>query len=260
MTRRDGSPLDVASPYEAHLQVRYYRETAEEPRVPFVERIVFEDEHLLVADKPPFLPVTPSGSFVRECLLGRLTTRRDEPDLAPVHRLDRATSGLVIFSKRREDRGAYARRFAQGCVVKIYEAIAEIGADRHAERWTVESRIIPGSPFFRMREDPNAAEPNSRTEIERLEVRTVGHVDHGRFRLRPQTGKKHQLRVHMASSGLGILGDRFYPELLPEATDDFEAPLHLVATELRFDDPVTGVARHFISSYDVRSLPLPSDG
>lgn len=249
VTREDGTPLDPSSPYEAHLQVRYFREVEREPVIPFAERVVFEDEHLVVADKPPFLPTTPGGAFVRECLLGRLTARFGS-DLAPVHRLDRATSGLVVFSRRPAERGAYGDLFARGRVEKTYEALSRLDSDESRRRWTVENRMVPGDPFFRMAVDPDpAAEPNSRTEIERLEA--------GRFRLRPVTGKKHQLRVHMASLGLGILHDRLYPELLPEAPDDFGRPLHLVATELRFDDPFTGMRRVFRSGYDVLSLPSP---
>lgn len=249
VTRGDGAVLDASSPYAAHLQVRYFREVAGEPTIPFAERVVFEDDHLVVADKPPFLPVTPGGAFVRECLLGRLTTRFGS-DLAPVHRLDRATSGLVVFSRRPDERGAYGELFARGHIERIYEAISEgistVEPDSTQRSWVVENRIVPGEPFFRMRIDPDpSAVPNSRTEIEQIQP--------GRFRLRPSTGKKHQLRIHMVSLGLGILGDRVYPELLPEADDDFADPLRLVATELRFDDPVTGEARRFVSGYDAAS-------
>ena len=256
VTRGDGTAIAASSPYEAHLQVRYFREVTDEPVVPFVERIVFQDEHLVIADKPPFLPVTPGGPFVRECLLGRLSMRLGASGLAPVHRLDRATSGLVVFSRRPNERAAYGELFAKRLVTKIYDAVAidDEGPPRtqtetqKQTQWTVENRLVPGQPFFRMRIDSDpSAQPNSRTEIERVEP--------GRFRLRPITGKKHQLRVHMASLGFGILGDRIYPELLPEAPDDFAAPLRLVASELCFDDPVTGAKRHFVSGYDVLSLP-----
>ena len=250
VTRGDGSVLDVSSPYEAHLQIRYFREVAEEPVIPFAERVVFADEHLVVADKPPFLPVTPGGAFVQECLLGRLTPRFGS-DLAPVHRLDRATSGLVVFSLRPAECGAYGELFARGRVEKVYEAMSGSDADQSGKSWVVENRIVPGEPFFRMRIDPDpAAEPNSSTEIERIGV--------GRFRLRPVTGKKHQLRLHMASLGFGILGDRVYPDLRPEAADDFTDPLRLVAAELRFDDPITGETRRFASDYNVWSLESPA--
>lgn len=256
VTRGDGSPLDASSPYEAHLRVRYFREVEDEPVTPFRERILFEDAHLVVADKPPFLPVTPSGPFVRECLLARLATRLGTLDLAPIHRLDRATSGLVVFSRVPAERGAYGELFATRRVKKVYEAIGRLPGQREPERWTVESRIVQGTPFFRMRETHGVT--NARTEVELMETWRTDEGWFGRFLLRPVSGKKHQLRVHMASLGFGIVGDRVYPELLPESPDDFDAPLRLVAKELRFDDPFTDAERRFVSDRSVRDLG--SDG
>lgn len=262
--RADGTALGVDAPYECHLQIRYFREVDDEPSIPIEEHVVFEDEHLVVADKPPFLPVIPGGPFVRECLLERLRRRLGEPDLAPLHRLDRATSGLVVFSRQPPERGVYGALFAERRIEKIYEALAVLDAEPTVRRRTVESRIVPGEPFFRMRQadgEPDGGPPNSRTEIELLEAWQDGERRLGRFRLRPISGRKHQLRLHMASLGMPIVGDRVYPELLPEAADDFRDPLRLVARELRFDDPVTAEARRFVSAYDVTSLSsLPSAG
>ena len=90
-----GLPLDAAMPYRVGQEVRYFREVDDEPPVPFEERIVHADAHLVIADKPHFLPVTPAGGHVRETLLARLVGRLGNPDLVPLHRIDRDTAGLV---------------------------------------------------------------------------------------------------------------------------------------------------------------------
>ncbi|MCG8462402.1 MAG: pseudouridine synthase, partial [Holophagales bacterium] len=246
-------PLPLDAPYAPHLEVGYFRELDHEAEIPFEERIVFRDAHLLAVDKPPFLPVVPGGRFVRECLLYRLEARLGDRTLAPVHRLDRLTAGLVLFARRPEERAAYGRVFAHRSVEKTYEAWAHlppIARSRPGRAWTVEQRIVPGEPFFRMGTEPvvSGAPANARTRVELLEIRD----GLGRFRLHPETGKKHQLRLAMAELGFPIVGDPFYPELLPETADDFSNPLRLLARELRFQDPITGRPRAFRSSF-----PLP---
>ena len=93
-----GRPLAPDTPYRVGLEVHYYREVAEEPRIPFEETVLHADGDLLVADKPHFLPVAPTGAHVHETLLGRLIRRTGNPGLVPLHRIDRDTAGLVLFS------------------------------------------------------------------------------------------------------------------------------------------------------------------
>ncbi len=241
VTDGQGRPLTAAEPYRAHLAVSYFRELEHEAVPAEPPAVLFVDEHLVVVDKAPFVPVVPAGGFVRSCLLYRLEAALGSTGLAPVHRLDRATSGLVLFSRRVEERGAYGGLFATRRVERVYEALARV-PEPPAERVVqAASRIAPGEPFFRMREV--AGEPNAWTRIELLGLRH----GIGRFELRPESGKKHQLRLHMAGLGWPIVGDRLYPELLPEAPDDPAEPLRLVAKRLVFRDPFTGGERRFES-------------
>lgn len=233
-----GRALAPDQAWQVGLEIVYFREVADEPVIPFAEAIVHQDADLLVADKPHFLPVTPAGGYVRETLLARLVARTGNRDLVPLHRLDRLTAGLVLFSTRPDSRDAYQRLFRERRIEKVYEALAPalphlaFPLERH-------TRLVPGEPFFRMTEAPG--EPNARTRIEVVD--STGPV--WRYRLHPVTGRKHQLRVHMAALGAPILGDDLYPDLLSDAPAD--TPLQLLAKELTFDDPLSGQRRTFTS-------------
>jgi len=233
-----GRALAPDQAWQVGLEIVYFREVADEPVIPFAEAIVHQDADLLVADKPHFLPVTPAGGYVRETLLARLVARTGNRDLVPLHRLDRLTAGLVLFSTRPDSRDAYQRLFRERRIEKVYEALAPalpplaFPLERH-------TRLVPGEPFFRMTEVPG--EPNARTRIEVIEA--AGPV--WRYRLYPVTGRKHQLRVHMAGLGAPILGDDLYPDLLADGPAD--TPLQLLAKELTFDDPLSGQRRTFTS-------------
>ena len=235
-----GQRLTPESPYRAGACVYYYREPEEETRVPFEERVLHLDEHILVADKPHFLAVAPAGRFLRETLLVRLKRRTGLDTLVPVHRIDRETAGVVVFSVNPSTRGAYASLFQRREVSKVYEALS---AGRPALDFPVtrRSRIVAGEPFFRMKEADG--EPNSET---RVDVR--GSRDGATLcEARPLTGRKHQVRLHLAALGMPILNDRLYPEALPDAPEDFSAPLKLLARSVSFRDPLTGRERRFES-------------
>jgi tRNA pseudouridine32 synthase/23S rRNA pseudouridine746 synthase len=236
-----GAPLSPDSPVRAGARVWYYREIDAETPIPFEEQVLFQDEHLLVVDKPHFLPTTPSGRFVRETLLVRLKKKLGLAQLTPIHRLDRETAGVVIFSQREATRGAYQSLFQKRSVEKVYEALAA-PLDGLAFPHTHRSRMVDGTPFFRMQEAPG--EPNSETVIELVELRAEAAL----YRLRPHTGRKHQLRVHMASLGAPIFNDAFYPVALPCKGDDFTRPLQLLARSIAFVDPLTGERREFSSA------------
>ena len=236
-----GRALAPDMPWQVGLEIRYFREVADEPVIPFVETILHHDAHLLVADKPHFLPTAPAGAFVRETLLARLVERTGNADLVPLHRLDRLTAGLVLFSTRPETRDAYQRLFRERGIEKTYEALAPALPDL---RFPLErhSRLQPGEPFFRMAEVPG--EPNARTRVEVIDA----HGPVWRYRLVPESGRKHQLRVHMAALGAPILGDGFYPQLQDRSQVEGEPPLQLLAQALAFDDPLTGQRRSFRSA------------
>lgn len=235
----DGVEVHRLAPYRPGAVVTYRREVPDEPRIPFEETILHVDDDLVVVDKPPFLPVMPAGRFVEETLSVRLVRRLDNPDLVALHRLDRATAGLVVFSARPSSRDAYTRLFRDRAIAKIYEAVAPPLPER-AFPFVYESRIERGEPFFRMREVPG--KPNACTKIDVIERGDR----HWLYRLEPVTGRKHQLRVHMSALGAPILGDPVYPALRDEAPG-FADPLRLLARELRFVDPLSGTERVFRS-------------
>jgi tRNA pseudouridine32 synthase/23S rRNA pseudouridine746 synthase len=236
----DGERVTVATPYRVGRVLCYFREVTQEPRIPFEERVLHVDEHLVVVDKPHYLPVTPAGGYVNETLLARLVQRLGLPDLAPLHRLDRLTAGLVLFSVTPATRDAYQALFRERRIAKTYEAIAPALPDA-AFPLVRRSRIERGEPFFRMCEVPG--EPNSETRIDVIERGD----ERWRYRLQPVTGRKHQLRVHMAALGAPIANDPLYPALADPAPDDPARPLQLLACRLAFVDPLSGEPRQFDS-------------
>jgi len=226
-------------------RIHYYREVPAETPIPFSERILHVDDHLLVADKPHFLPVAPVGQYVRETLLARLIRLTGNPDLVPLHRIDRGTAGLVAFSVNPSSRAAYQSLFREQKMQKRYVALA--GALPAFEFPHIRAtRIVRGEPFIRSTEVPGV--PNSETRIE-VEERS-GSV--WRYALYPVTGKKHQLRVHLCALGAPILNDELYPEVALHAADDFSRPLQLLAQQLGFLDPMTRDLRSFTSQFELR--------
>ena len=230
------------SPYQAQQRAYYYRAVAAEPRIPFDETVLYQDEHLVVADKPHFLPVVPSGNYLNETLLLRLRQKLGLTNLVPIHRIDRDTAGLVLFSVQPASRAAYSALFADRQVKKTYEAIAPWRSDLKFPM-TRESRIVEAGHFMLQHEVAGVA--NAITHIDLLEV----HGDLARYALSPVTGKRHQLRVHMAALGLPIVGDGLYPTLTPEGQIDYDRPLQLLARSIDFVDPVSGQRRHFESAH-----------
>jgi tRNA pseudouridine32 synthase / 23S rRNA pseudouridine746 synthase len=240
-----GIPISANTKYAPSKRIFYFREVENEPVIPFAETILFQDDELLVACKPHFLPVIPGGRFVNECLLNRLRARTGIADLVPLHRIDRETAGIVIFSVNKNTRGRYHDLFVQGKITKTYQALAELLAPVQADQWTIENRIVRGEPRFRMKTVPGIA--NARSTIQLLEVK----ANRARFRLHPLTGKTHQLRVHMSGLGFPISNDRVYPELQAEQADDFDRPLQLLAKLVQFSDPITGQNREFCSGREL---------
>jgi tRNA pseudouridine32 synthase/23S rRNA pseudouridine746 synthase len=240
-----GQPINADTKYAPSKRIYYFRESENEPVIPFAEQILFQNAEILVACKPHFLPVIPGGRYVEECLLNRLRTRTGIADLAPIHRIDRETAGLVLFSVNRKTRGLYHDLFVHGNVEKTYHALSALNHPPQQDRWLVENRIVRGEPRFRMRTEPGVA--NARSHIQLVE--TSGN--RARFHLNPLTGKTHQLRLHMSGLGFGIINDPYYPDLQPQRDDDFDRPLQLLAKSMQFRDPVTGKDMAFRSGREL---------
>lgn len=240
----DGSLITTQSLFQPQLRVYYYREVESEPSIPFKETILFQDEHILVAYKPHFLAVIPGGIYVNECLQNRLRRSTGIETLQALHRLDRVTAGLVIFSVNPDTRHCYHHLFETRQVHKTYQAIAKIndGDNLICQEWEIKNRLVQCEPRFRMR--VTEGEANSHSVIRCLQQSAQKAL----FELNPVTGKTHQLRVHMQVLGWPILNDKYYPQLQPLSADNYSAPLQLLAKELEFIDPVTQHERRF--SYD----------
>lgn len=244
----EGQLQAADAPYRAGARVYYYRWVPAEDSVPFEEAVLWQDDHLLVADKPHFLPVIPSGRYVQETLLVRLRAKLGLEHLSPIHRIDRDTAGLVLFSVNPTTRNAYQALFRDRQVHKTYWAVADWAP--HIT-WPVErrSRIVEAPHFMQQHEV--VGEPNALTTIRPLRV----DGSHALYELQPVTGQRHQLRVHMAALGLPIENDGIYPTLLPEGDFDYARPLQLLAQSIAFTDPVSDTQRQFSSQRSLRIVP-----
>lgn len=231
----DGSVVTASTVLPAGAVVYWYRDLPDEVPVPFEMPVLYRDENIVVVDKPHFLATMPRGMHVVQSALVRLRRELGEWELSPAHRLDRLTAGVLVFTARRQVRGAYQTLFSSGAVAKTYLARSSTGV--LIEPVTLRTRIIKRRGFLQALQEPGAVNA----------VTLVEPAGDGLFRLSPSTGRTHQLRVHMASLGLPIDGDPLYPEVLDVAADDFSTPLQLLAQRLAFTDPVTGQTHEFVS-------------
>ncbi len=236
----DGTVVTAATVLPPGAFVYLYRDLPDEVAVPFEIPILHRDDELVVVDKPHFLATMPRGRHVAQTALVQLRRSLQLPELSPAHRLDRLTAGVLMFTCRRDIRGAYQTLFARGVVRKTYHAVAQ-GVPQVELPAVVRTRIVKHRGVLQAVQEPG--EPNAETVVESLGGQ--------RYRLTPRTGRTHQLRVHMASIGLPIAGDPLYPDIVDVAADDFSTPLQLLAHTLEFDDPLTGAPRQFVSERDL---------
>ena len=233
----DGTPIEETTVLPAGSFVYLYRDLPDEVPVPFDIPVLYRDDDIVVVDKPHFLATMPRGRHVAQTALVRLRRELGLPELSPAHRLDRLTAGVLLFTTRRELRGAYQTLFARGLVRKTYLARAAVDPALALPRLVV-SRIVKRRGDLQAVSEPGV--PNAETLVELQDP-------DGLYRLTPHTGRTHQLRVHMASLGLPIIGDPLYPNIIDVPGDDFSTPLQLLAQRLEFQDPMTGRLREFVS-------------
>ena len=240
----NGDPVSMDAAFLPSRRLCYYREVVSEPVIAAAHQIVYQDNHILLACKPHGLPVIPGGEFVNECLLERLRRETGLEDIAPVHRLDRDTAGLVLFSINPHSRAAYYQLFAQGQIEKTYQAVATLPQMLQQtplpQQFGLHNRLEKSQPRFLMQ--AVTGEPNAHSTL-----RLVARKEQlGLFQLTPHTGKTHQLRLHMQAIGCPILFDPYYPTLLAKSAI-LAGPLQLLAQQLQFVDPISGKAQSFRS-------------
>ena len=235
---RSGVPLPLDAPYRPGAQVQYFREVAEEPALPGGEYVVHCDADLLVAFKPHYLPVAPTGAWVRETLLTRMVALTGNSDLAPLHRLDRDTSGVLLLGKGPEAAKRLAGAFARRQAKKTYWAI--VAGNPKPPSGLIEMHLKKSglNDFEMVRPaDPkeHGAEP---AETGYVMISRAAHRA-AWMALRPFTGRTHQLRAHMKAIGHPILGDPKYGD---EASTELSGPLKLQlhARRIELDHPGGG--------------------
>jgi tRNA pseudouridine32 synthase/23S rRNA pseudouridine746 synthase len=234
-------PVLITTEYIPGTKLYYYREIIHEQPIPFHEEILFQNDHLLVACKPHFLPVTPAGPYIHETLLYRLRKKTGNDLLSPINRIDKDTAGLVLMAQQKNSRPVYQNLFRDTLVYKQYEAVAWCPTPPDKDSFLVENRIVQDENSFRMVVAPGPV--NAKTKI------LFKHLSNQQalFHLEPGTGKKHQLRIHLSIVGHAIINDRYYPDLLPQSPTDFSKPLQLLAKKIRFYDPILKKEMEFIS-------------
>ncbi|MDY3127017.1 MAG: pseudouridine synthase [Corynebacterium sp.] len=258
---RNGTQLRPESMLKPEQDVYFYRTPAPEIEVPYDIPILFEDEHLLVADKPPFMATMPRARHIVQTATVQLRRQTGLSELSPAHRLDRLTSGVLLFTKTREVRGAYQTLFARREVHKTYSAIAAMSNIAAPTKWSSRIEKIPGEIQSKLVDGPlnshtllHAIEPLNDVEHEQIEAIHGKQPPQARYILKPTTGKTHQLRLHMWAAGVPILGDPVYPVVFPEDSEDMSVPMHLTARSIEFVDPLTGKPREFSTDRDLFRL------
>lgn len=239
-----GVPFTLESIYVGDRHIQYFREVPYEEPIPFKEKVIFQNENFLIVDKPHFLPVHPAGQYVNETLLSRLNSQAGLEDLITAHRLDRLTAGLLLCILKKDKRGLYQQMFIDGQIHKTYHAVGKI-PDGSCRQWHVHNCMEKVNPNFLMR--VGDGEKNSESYIKVLKEKE----DKALFELKPVTGKKHQLRVHMAHIGSGIENDPLYPIVKEDRSNNYKKPLKLLAKKLEFKDPISGENMSFESTFEL---------
>ncbi len=241
-----GVPLTLATPYTQDTLIWFHRDLPDEAEVPFRVEVLHADDRIVVVDKPHFLATIPRGQHIRQTVLVRMRSELELPELAPAHRLDRATAGVLMLTSRRECRGSYQNLFRDRLAHKTYLAVAPYRSDLELPT-TVRSHIVKERGVLQAQEFDDRP-PNSESLVELVARRG----ERALYRITPHTGRTHQIRLHLARLGIPIVGDSFYPTVTDVPRDDFSAPLQLLAESLSFTDPIDGAQRRFVSRRELQ--------
>ncbi|AKF79809.1 pseudouridine synthase [Myxococcus fulvus 124B02] len=262
--RCEGRRLKPSTPVYPGLAFRLRRPGSEEPETPTTLPVVFQDEWLLVLDKPAGLPIHPTARYHKGTLVSILRERFGERFAEPAHRLDRETSGLVVCGRTTESCRVLGRLFVSRDVHKEYLALCE--GHPPEDTFTVDAPIAEGTELIRIAVRIDAVEGKpSRTRFQVLQRFTRDGEPFALLRCFPETGRQHQIRIHLREAGFPLVGDKMYgPDpgyfdrfskhsLEPEAWARLRLPRHaLHAERIVFPHPGTGAEVSF-------SAPLPSD-
>lgn len=243
----NGQVLTAQTPFTPALTIYFYRDLPSETDDASDLRILYQDERIVVVDKPHLVATMPRGAHVRQTALAQARRLTGCATLTPAHRLDRDTAGVLLMTTQPVYRGAYQELFAARAVVKCYLAVA--GSYPGHLPMTIRTHQVKERGVIAAYQVPTAL-PNAETRMELLDIRGALAL----YRLTPRTGRTHQLRLHLAGLGIPIIGDVLYPV---GAVRLSRYPLQLLAQSLTFTDPIDHQRRHFVSHRSLAAWERP---
>lgn len=225
--------------------------------------ILYEDQDLLVVNKPAGIVTHPSGGHYADSLSNQIAayfrSKGEETRIRSIGRLDKETSGVLLFARNQVAAARLQKQREEGQLQKTYLAIARGNIDTGDNWYKISLPLAPDREnHLKMTVSPDSKLPGSKTAVTYLKVLSSCH-EYTVIKVRLETGRTHQIRVHMASIGHPLLGDSLYDMPIPEeAAEEKEkktkqfrrAALH--AWKIRFIHPFTGEKMMF-------ETPLPED-
>ncbi len=246
-----GDVLNSDSIVRAGWRVEHRTPEVTEPPVNNDVEVIYEDEALVVVNKPAPLPMHPCGRFNRNTLGYFLKLVYDDRQLRQTHRLDANTTGVVLYATKKRHAQRIFPQFAQGTVVKTYLALVD--GIPEADHFSCEARIAKEASTAGTREVSEDGQ-DALTEFEVLQRRDDGRA---LVLCRPETGRTNQIRIHLAHLGFPICGDPSYNPAVKNLSETGEKtqtlsvdhpPMCLHAWKLEIDHPATGQRQEFVAA------------